>query len=299
MPYKSVEEALAAGKTQAEIDAYIPPAVAMFFSGKKMGDMSEAFMKLLDPSFMLSFVGPNAPPVPPLDITKFPQVAGAMVASFPDFTFNSGKAVPTKQADGSWAADIIVTGTHTGAPFAPMPGLTPMPAKGVKCDIGPEKFSLFPNAEGKLTKLTIEPLHAGKPAGPPGFYVLVGGTLPAPAAAAAESKSADGVNREGIERNLNGSEEPSSADPELWNIDGTEVDYLVKYKLGGQMWYVQSRMRENPPKGMPIPGFPINQKAKDAKRYYKVEDDSGAEVEYNKSNDKSTHWQKSWQVPPA
>ncbi|GMI29695.1 hypothetical protein TeGR_g8497, partial [Tetraparma gracilis] len=36
--------------------------------------------------------------------------------------------------------------------------------------------------------------------------------------------------------------------------------------------YVQSRMRENPPQ-KPIPGFPINKKAVDAKRYYAKEDE--------------------------
>ena len=122
---------------------------------------------------------------------------------------------------------------------------------------------------------------------------------PEAAAAAAAGGGADAVDRSGIERNANGSEEPSSADPELWNVDGTEVDYLVKYKVGGQMWYVQSRMRENPVKGQPIPGFPMNKKATDAKRYYKMEKDDGSEEEFNTENDQSTHWKKEWQQPPA
>lgn len=100
-------------------------------------------------------------------------------------------------------------------------------------------------------------------------------TEAAPATAAADSTSLDGIDRSEIERNKNGCEEPSSVDPELWNIDNCEVDILVKYKMGGQMWYVQSRMRENtaknPPK--PIPGFPMNQKAVDAKRYYSKDDE--------------------------
>ncbi len=101
-------------------------------------------------------------------------------------------------------------------------------------------------------------------------------------AAAAAEVSADGVDRSEIERNKNGSEEPSSADPELWNVDNCEVDILVKYKMGGQMWYVQSRMRENTAKtpALPIPGFPMNQKAIDAKRYYSKED----EGEFNKGS---------------
>jgi hypothetical protein len=39
-------------------------------------------------------------------------------------------------------------------------------------------------------------------------------------AAAETAATSDGVDRSEIERNANGSEEPSSTDPELWNIDG-------------------------------------------------------------------------------
>jgi hypothetical protein len=45
------------------------------------------------------------------------------------------------------------------------------------------------------------------------------------------------IDRSEIERNANGCEEPSSADPELWNVDNCEVDILVKYKV----LYVQHR----------------------------------------------------------
>ena len=87
------------------------------------------------------------------------------------------------------------------------------------------------------------------------------------------------VDRSAIEKNSNGSDEPSSENPELWNIDGCEVDMLVKYKMGGNLWYVQSRMRENPPK-KPIPGFPINRTAREAMRFYSKED----EGEFNKDS---------------
>jgi hypothetical protein len=45
--------------------------------------------------------------------------------------------------------------------------------------------------------------------------------------------------------------------------------------MGGQMWYVQSRMRENTAKtpAQPIPGFPMNAKAKASGRFYAIEDD--------------------------
>ncbi|GMH74124.1 hypothetical protein TrRE_jg1034 [Triparma retinervis] len=96
-----------------------------------------------------------------------------------------------------------------------------------------------------------------------------------PAEASPDPAATDEIDRSEIERNANGSEEPSSADPELWNIDNTEVDILVKYKMGGQMWYVQSRMRENTAKtpAQPIPGFPMNAKAKASGRFYAIEED--------------------------
>lgn len=79
----------------------------------------------------------------------------------------------------------------------------------------------------------------------------------------------DGVDRRGITRNVNGFEEPHSLEgAELWNIDGCEVDLSAKYKLGGQMWYLQSRAVEHSNKGEPIPGIPMNDKAKDSGRLF-------------------------------
>lgn len=161
------------------------------------------------------------------------------------------------------------------------------------------------NEDGTISKDTwdestkfLAKLKAGDTAtsaDPAAAAVAAGGDT---AAASADGDQADGdsaVDRSGIERNANGCEEPSSADPELWNVDGCEIDYLVKYKIGGQMWYVQSRMRENPPKGQPIPGFPMNKKAKDAGRYHVGAD----EKEVHTENDKATHWNKEWQQPPV
>ena len=84
-----------------------------------------------------------------------------------------------------------------------------------------------------------------------------------------ESFYDDGVDRRGIKRNVNGFEEPHSLEgAELWNIDGAEVDLSAKYKLGGQMWYLQSRAVEHSKKGEPIPGIPMNDKARDSGRLF-------------------------------
>merc|ERR1719198_2350983 len=106
---------------------------------------------------------------------------GNLIGSFPDLTFNFTNVAVAKKADGGYAADIVVMGTHTGAAFTPMPGKLPaIEATGQCVKIGPETFTLYTDEEGKVTKTTIEPLHAGAPAGPPGFYTSIGGVLPAP-----------------------------------------------------------------------------------------------------------------------
>lgn len=135
----------------------------------------------------LAFVGPHAyPGLPVLDKENFGKAAGNLIGSFPDLTFNSTKVTPKRNKDGSWSANIVVSGTHTGAAFTPMPGaLPPIETTNKKVDIGPETFTLWVDSAGKVCKTEIKPLGAGHPHGPPGFYIEIGGTFPPPAAPAA------------------------------------------------------------------------------------------------------------------
>jgi len=122
--------------------------------------------------------------VPKLDLDHMKGALNNLMASFPDLTFNLHKTKIAKQKDGGWAADIVVMGTHTGAAYTPMPGkLPPVETTGKKVLIGPETFSLYIDAAGKVTATKITPLHEGAPAGPPGFYTEVGGVIPKPPAA--------------------------------------------------------------------------------------------------------------------
>lgn len=195
--FATADAAIAGGKTQEEVDAYVaanalPAAVAKFFDGEAMAGKAEELMGThFDDTMTLAFVGDFAPPPlkEPLPKAMAGEVISGLVKSFPDFAFNSGKAPVYKAEDGSYYGDIVVSGTHTGEAYAPMPGLTPVEKTDKKVDIGPEKFSLFLNEEGKVTKITIEPSE-GKPAGPPGFYTEIGGVLPAPEAPAAEAAPA-------------------------------------------------------------------------------------------------------------
>eukprot|EP01047_Picozoa_sp_COSAG01_P001997 COSAG01_NODE_49_length_31891_cov_29.945773_39_plen_392_part_00 len=69
------------------------------------------------------------------------------------------------------------------------------------------------------------------------------------------------VDRSAIVRNRLGEEEPHSESPELWNIDGAEVDIRAKYKVGGQMWYLQTRATDAIKKKREIAGQPMNRRA--------------------------------------
>ena len=60
-----------------------------------------------------------------------------------------------------------------------------------ECSIGPELFTMYANEEGKATRLEIQPLHEGALVGPPGFYVLVGGSLAPPAPEKPEEPAAE------------------------------------------------------------------------------------------------------------
>ena len=68
---------------------------------------------------------------------------------------------------------------------------------------------------------------------------------------------------------VQGSEEPHSDEPELWNIDGTDVDLNAKYEVGGQLWYLRERATDAIRAGRPIAGNPVNQRAIDAQHQRK------------------------------
>ena len=80
------------------------------------------------------------------------------------------------------------------------------------------------------------------------------------------------IDRSEIERNAEGCEEPHSEEPELWNIDGTECDISAKYRVGGQMWYLQSRALDAIKADRPIAGSPMNRTAVLSHRQYKADE---------------------------
>ena len=115
-----VEGAEATAAAPEEV-ASPPESVAIFFDGEPMAGKAETWMTghVADEA-TLQFVGPHALPLPLFDKAGFGGAITNLATSFPDLTFNATKVAPTKQEDGSWAADIVVTGTHTGAAYTPI-----------------------------------------------------------------------------------------------------------------------------------------------------------------------------------
>jgi len=114
--------------------------------------------------------------------TALPKAAmvgacAACVAACPDFNYNGSNV--TVNADGTVECDVVVTGTHTGADFAPIPGVPAIPASGVKCRNDPERLKLHFNAANRCTKMEVSPgaeaggvPHRGF-SGPPGWYAQI------------------------------------------------------------------------------------------------------------------------------
>ena len=183
-----VEGAEATAAAPEEV-ASPPESVAIFFDGEPMAGKAETWMTghVADEA-TLQFVGPHALPLPLFDKAGFGGAITNLATSFPDLTFNATKVAPTKQEDGSWAADIVVTGTHTGPAFTPMPDKLPaIETTGTVVTIGPETFTLWADEAGKVVKIEITPKEAGNPHGPPGFYLGIGGDISALAPPAADA----------------------------------------------------------------------------------------------------------------
>ena len=73
-----------------------------------------------------------------------------------------------KHADGGWAADIVVKGTHTGSAWTPMPGkLPPIELKEppTSWTIGPEEFKVWKDsAPAHLREVACELISSCTPA---------------------------------------------------------------------------------------------------------------------------------------
>eukprot|EP01044_Picomonas_judraskeda_P005157 COSAG03_NODE_476_length_7617_cov_79.083400_1_plen_1988_part_00 len=127
-----------------------------------------------------------------------------------------------------------------------------------------------------------EPMSALAAPGDEEYETLLGVLeLDAAEQTADETQGAEQVEAAPL-RNAGGCEEKHSRKPQLWNIDGTELDLQGTYKFGGQLWYLQDRALGAIKAGRPIAGFPINQAAAKSGHAFTAqgqEDDGSDEAE--------------------
>lgn len=155
---------------------------------------------------------------------------------------------PLDMAPRSPMADV----SNVALSAASVPGLDPR--KHPSAPVSVERVSVEPRAQrstdtsapvgaepghaepGHATRQSPPPESSGGPreeaqtTGPEGDRSVANTTPTA-------DKATEWVDRSLITRNAEGSEEAHSDVPELWNIDGCEMDLSASYKVGGQMWY--------------------------------------------------------------
>ena len=169
----------------------LPHAIDTFYRGNPVTD-ADAFARAFAPDATLEFIGPHAPKDEKGENVVIPAgelraTMANMIAGFSNFTFNPDKVEFTKdETTKAWSATIKISGTHDGA-FTFAPGeVEPLAPTGREIVMGPETFTFHftDDKETTIKKWTVEPL-ADAPSGPPGFYVLAGGSLPNASAATA------------------------------------------------------------------------------------------------------------------
>jgi len=118
-----------------------------------------------------------------LDKAAYLGVTADILKSFPDFVYTRPSTIAYADSPVIVQWTAVVKGTHTGAPYSPLPGVPPVAAKtpAVACENDPEKITAyFVSATKppltKIKKLKVEALPGGKGfSGPVGFYLQAGG----------------------------------------------------------------------------------------------------------------------------
>ena len=104
-----------------------------------------------------------------------------LLKSFPDFVYTRQGPIAYQDSPTLVGWTAVVKGTHTGAPYSPLPGVPPVSAKSppVACQNDLEKLLVtFASGSGlnKIVKFQVDAVPGGNGfSGPIGFYLQAGG----------------------------------------------------------------------------------------------------------------------------
>eukprot|EP00522_Entomoneis_paludosa_P003921 CAMPEP_0172470656 /NCGR_PEP_ID=MMETSP1065-20121228/66899_1 /TAXON_ID=265537 /ORGANISM="Amphiprora paludosa, Strain CCMP125" /LENGTH=206 /DNA_ID=CAMNT_0013228657 /DNA_START=31 /DNA_END=651 /DNA_ORIENTATION=+ len=110
---------------------------------------------------------------PPITALEFMKVLKSFQDSFPDGKIQ-GSSIQEIEPNVVLIDNNVVSGTHTGAPFQPLPSWEPLPPSGKHIEMDPERAFVTLEQE-KIVKLEV--ISLGNYSGAAGVYVLAGGTL--------------------------------------------------------------------------------------------------------------------------
>ncbi len=104
-----------------------------------------------------------------------------ILKSFPDFVYTRRGTMAYQESPNIVKWTAIVKGTHTGAPYSPIPGVPPVSPKTppAEWENDPEDITAyFASGTGlsSIQKLVVNPQPGGRGfSGPIGFYLQAGG----------------------------------------------------------------------------------------------------------------------------
>jgi len=130
----------------------------------------------LAPDFQATFAGGK------IVQSKAEFIAGTidLLKSFPDFAYTRDGEIKYNNSPNVVVWTAVVKGTHSGAPFSPLPGVKAVAPASVACQNDAEKVTatFAPGTGLKVIKsLVAEPIPGGRGfSGPFGLYLQAGGS---------------------------------------------------------------------------------------------------------------------------
>lgn len=149
----------------------------VFDGGLPASGLVEWYEEHLTEDFQAVFAGGAAK----LNKRQYIGITADILKSFPDFVYTRNGPIAYADSPTRVAWKAVVKGTHSGAPYSPLPGVPPVSPKSppIVCTNDEESIVVTFASGTKLTKikqLTVEAVPGGRGfSGPIGLFLQAGG----------------------------------------------------------------------------------------------------------------------------